>query len=61
MDWHRYDADPDPDPTFYFDVGPDPDPALNGQVDKIGPELNISSISIFSNEFVWYKQRIEPL
>jgi hypothetical protein len=23
---HRFDADPDPDTTFYFDADPDPDP-----------------------------------
>jgi hypothetical protein len=26
MDCHRFDADPDPDPTFHFDADPDPDP-----------------------------------
>jgi hypothetical protein len=27
MDCHRFDADPDPDPTFHFDADPDPDPS----------------------------------
>jgi hypothetical protein len=26
VDPHRFDADPFPDPTFYFDADPDPDP-----------------------------------
>jgi hypothetical protein len=25
MDWHRFDALPDPDPTFHFKADPDPD------------------------------------
>jgi hypothetical protein len=25
VDRHRFDADPDPDPTFHFDADPDPD------------------------------------
>jgi hypothetical protein len=24
VDRHRFDANPDPDPTFNFDAGPDP-------------------------------------
>ncbi len=28
MDRHRFDADPDPDLTFYFNVDPDPDHSL---------------------------------
>ncbi len=23
VDWHRFDAYPDPDPTFHFDAAPD--------------------------------------
>jgi hypothetical protein len=26
VDWHRFDAKPDPYPTFHFDANPDPDP-----------------------------------
>jgi hypothetical protein len=26
MDCYRFDADPDPDPTFNLDADPDPDP-----------------------------------
>jgi hypothetical protein len=29
VDQHRFDADSDPDPTFYFDADPDPNPTLN--------------------------------
>jgi hypothetical protein len=25
VDWHRFDAVPDPDPTFHFKADPDPD------------------------------------
>jgi hypothetical protein len=32
MDRRRFDADPDPGPTFSFDADPDPNPTL-----KTGP------------------------
>jgi hypothetical protein len=31
MDWQGFDADPDPDSTFYFDADPNSDPTLKVQ------------------------------
>jgi hypothetical protein len=27
VDWHRFHADPDPDPTLHVDADPNPDPS----------------------------------
>jgi hypothetical protein len=29
VDWHRFDADTDPDQTFHFNADPDPNPTFN--------------------------------
>ena len=38
-DRHRFDADPDPDKTFYFDVDPDPSVRFELDPDPVARKL----------------------
>jgi hypothetical protein len=45
MDCHRFDADPDPDPTFHFDADPAPDPTSN--YTQVGKSDFLTSVPVY--------------
>ncbi len=71
VDWHRYDANPDPDPNFHYDADPyldtdpnfyvdaDPDPDPNFHVDA-DPDPNFHVDANPDPALDWHQNNADP-